>query len=79
MGSAGRMIKTLSGTVNGLEKWLQRSGFRGTMAYDMIAEYPLEEWHGGLVRHIIKLKSSCLSVDRYLILKDIHSCCKAFT
>lgn len=22
--------------------------------YDMIAEYPLEEWHGGLVRHIVR-------------------------
>ena len=24
--------------------------------YDMIAEYPLEEWHGGLVRHIVRDK-----------------------
>ena len=24
--------------------------------YDMIAEYPLEEWHGGKVRHIVKDK-----------------------
>ena len=24
--------------------------------YDMIAEYPMEEWHGGKVRHIIKDK-----------------------
>lgn len=32
LGSAGRMIKTLSGTVNGLERGhSQRSGFRGTM------------------------------------------------
>ena len=24
--------------------------------YDMIAEYPIEEWHGGQVRHIVKDK-----------------------
>ena len=24
--------------------------------YDMIAEYPVEEWHGGKVRHIVRDK-----------------------
>ena len=44
--------------------------------YDMIGEYPLEEWHGGKARHIIRDKSQVqICVYIHLPAMLVRLCC----
>lgn len=38
--------------------------------YDMIAEYPIETWHGGKARHIIRDKVICLERGQIFTIED---------